>query len=102
MLAMAASLYAAAMEKGAADIELHGGNYGNIQFPHQMHQQRLGDCQICHAVFPMEAGAIDKLKADGTLKAKQVMNKHCIKCHRAEMKAGNPHGPLTCRSCHVR
>jgi hypothetical protein len=42
------------------------------------------------------------MKAQGKLKPKHVMNKMCIKCHRAEKKAGNPSGPLTCSKCHVK
>ena len=93
---------AVAANRGPANINVDGGSRGKIPFPHAQHQDRLKDCNICHSTFPQEPGAIDKLKAAGTLKAKQVMNTQCIKCHKEEKKAGKPHGPLTCSECHVR
>lgn len=88
--------------KGADMMSLSGGKQGSVPFPHHKHQDNLKDCQACHAVFPQEKGAIDKMKAEGNLKPKAVMNKQCIKCHRAEKKSGNPSGPLTCTTCHKR
>ncbi len=88
--------------KGAAQMSLTGGTQGMVAFPHHQHQTRLGDCQVCHSAFPQENGAIDKMKKEGKLKSKAVMNKQCIKCHRAEKKAGNPSGPLTCLKCHKK
>ncbi|WP_155312140.1 cytochrome c3 family protein [Desulfosarcina ovata] len=57
---------------------------------------------VCHSVFPQETGAIETMKASGALTSKQVMNAQCIKCHKAEKRAGKPFGPLTCNTCHVR
>ncbi len=88
--------------QGAADIQIDGGTRGIVPFPHQAHQNRLSDCNTCHAVFPQEPQSLIKLKQAGQLKPKEVMNKQCVKCHRSEKKAGNPSGPTTCSKCHVR
>jgi hypothetical protein len=99
----AASLPAAETDKGAETMMLEGGRQGAVPFPHHRHQSVLGDCNLCHGVFPQESGAIARLKAAGQLKAKSdVMNKLCIKCHRAKKTAGEKSGPLTCTTCHQR
>ncbi len=94
--------WASGEDKGAANMILEGGKRGNVPFPHRQHQETLQDCQICHALFPQQAGSIETLKAAGTLKKKQVMNKQCTKCHRSKRKAGEKTGPVACKTCHVR
>ena len=91
----------AAENQGAENIQLEGGTRGGVPFPHRQHQQNLGDCQICHSVFAQEPGVIQKLKTQGVLKKKYVMNKLCTKCHREKKKAGRPSGPTTCSKCHT-
>jgi hypothetical protein len=92
-----------AMEnKGSPDIQIDGGSRGAVPFPHRTHQDKLGDCKICHAVFPQETQSLAKSKKNGQIKPKDVMNKLCVKCHRAEKKAGNKTGPTTCAKCHIR
>lgn len=91
-----------AANRGPDRIDIFGGKRGKIPFPHAKHQDNLKDCNICHSVFPQEADAIKTLKAQGTLKKKKVMNLQCIKCHKQEKKAGKPHGPVTCSTCHVK
>jgi hypothetical protein len=54
--------------KGAENIELDAGKRGQVHFPHRQHQDRIGDCQICHSVFPQKSGSIAELKAAGKLK----------------------------------
>ena len=93
---------ATAANRGPATIDVDGGSRGKVPFPHAQHQDRLTDCNVCHSAFPQETAAISKMKTKGSLKPKQVMNTQCIKCHKAEKKAGKPHGPLTCSECHVR
>jgi nitrate reductase cytochrome c-type subunit len=90
----------AAENKGAAMITLDGGQRGAVQFPHQRHQAKLGDCNLCHDLFPKQPGAIARLIKEGQLKPKQVMNQRCIKCHRAEKRAGHKAGPVICSKCH--
>jgi hypothetical protein len=90
-----------AQNTGAKELNLAGGSRGEVHFPHADHQKRL-DCKICHTLFPQAKDSIEKLKAEGKLKGKQVMNKLCIKCHRAEKRAGKPAGPTTCTKCHIR
>ena len=93
---------AAASNRGPDHIDIFGGRSGNVPFPHAQHQDRIKDCNVCHSVFPQETEAIKKLKEKGTLKPKKVMNLQCIKCHKQEKKAGKPHGPVTCNTCHVK
>jgi hypothetical protein len=88
--------------KGAAEIKLPGGKRGLVPFPHRRHQDKLGDCEICHSVFPQKAGIIKKLKAQGKLKKKYVMNKLCNKCHRQKKREGLKAGPTTCKKCHIK
>jgi hypothetical protein len=76
--------------KGAAEIKLAGGKRGLVAFPHHRHQDKLGDCDICHSVFPQEAGI------------KHVMNKLCTKCHKQRKKEGIKAGPTTCKKCHIK
>ena len=92
----------ATQNKGAENIEINGGTRGNVPFPHHQHQERIGDCEICHSVFPQKTGSIEELKADGKLKKKHVMNKLCTKCHKEKKRAGQKSGPTTCKSCHVK
>jgi hypothetical protein len=94
---------AAEPRQGAAEMVLEGGRQGPVPFPHHRHQAALGDCTVCHTVFAQEPGSIERLKAAGTLKAQSdVMNKLCVKCHRAERKAGGRSGPVTCTACHQK
>ena len=96
------ALAAEKQNTGAENITLEGGTSGKVPFPHRKHQDNLNDCNICHEIFPQTCGAIENLKAQGKLKKKQVMNKLCTKCHKAEKKAGKTSGPTTCKTCHVR
>ena len=88
--------------KGAESIEIFGGKRGKVPFPHHRHQENLGDCTICHSVFPQKSGSIEELKAQGKLKKKYVMNKLCTKCHKEMNIAGRKTGPLTCSKCHIK
>ena len=88
--------------KGAAEFKLPGGKRGLVPFPHHRHQDKLGDCEICHSVFPQKAGIIKKLKAQGKLKKKYVMNKLCTKCHKQKKREGIKAGPTTCKKCHIK
>jgi len=97
-----AAVSMATENQGAENMELEGGKRGKVPFPHRLHQKNLGDCQICHSVFPQESGAIEQLKSQGTLKKKYVMNKLCTKCHRVKKRAGQPSGPTSCKKCHVK
>lgn len=100
--ALMVSMALAVENKGAQQISIDGGSRGNVAFPHHAHQNRLKDCNICHAVFPQETGALTKLKASGQLEKKQVMNKQCVACHKAEKQSGKAAGPTTCSQCHVK
>ncbi len=58
--------------KGAAEIKLANGKRGPVPFPHRRHQDKLGDCDICHSVFPQKAGIIEELKAQDKLKKHDI------------------------------
>jgi cytochrome c-type protein NrfB len=88
--------------QGAENIILEGGESGVVSFPHKIHQDVLKDCNICHELFNQEIGNIEKLKAEDKLKAKQVMNTQCLKCHRDNRKAGKSSGPVSCTTCHSK
>jgi hypothetical protein len=83
-------------------MDLNGGQRGNVPFPHHQHQEKLGDCNICHSMFPQKSGGIAELQAEGKLKKKYVMNKLCTKCHKENKKSGQKSGPTTCKKCHVK
>ena len=87
---------------GAEHIILEGGDSGVVRFPHKMHQDSLKNCGICHELFDQELGSIEKLKVEDKLKAKQIMNTQCLKCHRDTKKAGKSSGPTSCTTCHLK
>ncbi len=88
--------------KGPETLFIDGGSKGNITLPHREHQEDLKDCKICHSIFPKKGGGINAMKDDGALKKKQVMNKLCLKCHRALKKADKEAGPTSCSGCHKK
>lgn len=104
LLMVAFSLKARAVDqnRGPEKLIISGGRRGDVHLPHRQHQQRLKDCQICHQLFPQQAGSIEKFKAEGKLEKKQVMKRLCIHCHRKQKKAGRPAGPVSCHACHKR
>ena len=85
--------------RGAAQMVLTGGRTGDVPFPHDAHQGAMAECTPCHSLFPQEKGSIERLKAEGGLKPKEVM-KDCQKCHRQKKKAGEKSGPVGCKDCH--
>ena len=56
--------------KGAEIILLSGGKMRDVHFPHHRHQDVLGDCNICHDLFPQKLGSIEELKNQGKLEKK--------------------------------
>lgn len=88
--------------KGRKEISLDGGKIGSVPFDHHLHQDVVGDCMVCHQDFAQKAGALNDAKAAKQLKKKQVMNSTCIKCHKAKKKAGEKHGPTSCKACHKK
>ena len=72
---------AAKENKGAPHIVLFGGRTASVPFSHQIHQNILGDCNLCHKLFPKNSGAIQNLISGGKLQKKAVMAR-CRACHR--------------------
>jgi len=97
-----AGMSMAETNNGAKEMVIPSGNQGDVKFPHQQHQEALKDCMLCHDLFPQQAGSIQDLKQKGTLAQKQVMNKLCVKCHKAKKDAGEKSGPVTCSQCHAK
>ena len=87
--------------KGVENVLLQAGKLGHVPFSHHMHQDALGDCKLCHDLFPQVAGSIDQLKAEGKLKNKAVMDQ-CQTCHRQRETKGEKTGPTKCGGCHRR
>ena len=102
VLGFIAAMAFAVENKGAKDLLLDGGKRGKVPFPHHQHQNTLVDCKICHTQFPQEKGSIKKLKSEGKLAKKHVMNKLCTNCHREKKKAGEKSGPTICSKCHIK
>lgn len=88
---------------GPAELTLTMMKKSPVPFPHQRHQAALdNNCMACHDLFPKELGSIERLKGEKVLRSKQVMNKHCIKCHKERKKEKLPAGPISCKGCHVK
>lgn len=92
--------FAAEVNKGAKEETIPAGSQGDVKFPHELHQQSIQDCKLCHDLYPETPNAISGLKQKGALKPKQVMNQQCVKCHNAKRAAGVKAGPVICSQCH--
>ena len=97
-----AGMSIAETNNGAKEILIPSANQGEVKFPHQQHQEALKDCMLCHDLYPQQPGAIQDLMQKGTLGPKQVMNKQCVKCHKARKEAGEKTGPVACKDCHAK
>ena len=109
LLMLSGILFYAGVSGSGDDVEnreaeiilLSGGEKArDVHFPHHRHQDALGDCNICHDLFPQKLGGIEELKNQGKLKKKQVMQEHCIDCHKKMKAAGRNTGPTSCARCH--
>jgi cytochrome c-type protein NrfB len=92
---------AVSQNKGAENILLQGGKLGSVPFSHHLHQKLLGDCNICHTLFPQVAGSIEKLKAEEKVKKKEAMDQ-CVECHKKGATTGSKAAPTKCSECHKR
>jgi hypothetical protein len=93
----------AGINLGAETMTLDGGSQGKVFFPHKQHQKDDPDsCRACHDLFPQEKDGITLMIGEEKLKARQVMNSLCIKCHREAAKSGKPSGPRSCNACHQK
>jgi hypothetical protein len=88
-------------DTGAELITLQGGSMGTITFPHQSHQSIFVDCKPCHDLFSKEAQVIQKMKTEGKLKRKDVMEM-CRNCHKDLAAKGQKTGPIACMDCHKK
>ena len=99
VLLLIAAFLVAEEKMGAPILVIPGGSKPDVTLPHELHQSTLGDCDLCHNLFPQTAGSIVKLKEAGTLKKMQVM-KQCQGCHKEMEKSGQEAGPVKCDGCH--
>lgn len=91
----------AQQDTGPEEMVLEGGRTGDVSFPHRVHQNALDQkCEVCHDLFPQKKGSIQELIDQGKLKNKEIMNKHCVKCHRETKREGKQTGPISCTHCH--
>ncbi len=81
------------------NYEFKGGAMGKVAFPHKLHQEKLGDCKVCH--HKDEAGKEQKCgtchTADSKVKMKDAAHNSCQKCHKDQGK-----GPKGCKECHKK
>jgi hypothetical protein len=87
--------------KGAETIILEGGSTGSVTFPHGRHQGIFVDCKPCHDLFGKAAMAIERLKSEGKLPKKEVMDM-CKNCHKEMIAQGKKTGPTSCKDCHKK
>lgn len=78
---------------------LSGGTFGDVPFAHEAHQSALDSCDGCHDLFPKTSGAVERLKSEGRLYSRQVMNQ-CTSCHLMRERNGLKTGPTSCSGCH--
>lgn len=88
-------------DKGAESIVLQGGSMAAVTFPHGRHQAIFVDCKPCHELFPQQSQAVDRMKGEGKLQKKDVMNM-CKKCHTDLTDKGQKAGPTACKDCHKK
>ena len=69
----------------AAEVIDFKASYGDVQFPHKMHQGMLKDCKKCHENGPGKIAGFGK----------EWAHKTCKGCHN-DMKRG----PQGCKDCH--
>jgi len=99
LILLALFSYSSGQNTGSENIVLEGGRMGKVSFPHHIHQNILGDCNYCHNLFPKASNSIKKLKAEGKLKKKEIMN-YCRDCHQSKEKNKEKAGPTSCKECH--
>jgi len=90
------SLATAQEANGRAVVTLDlKGEKANVVMNHKLHQEKLPDCDVCHALFPKAQGVLAQHRAQGALEPKSVM-KQCRTCHDKAQA-----GPVEeCAGCH--
>jgi hypothetical protein len=74
---------------------------GMVTFPHGRHQGVFVNCKPCHELFPKEPQIIEKMKEEGKLQKKAVMNM-CKNCHKDLAEKDQKRGPTSCKGCHKK
>ncbi|MCJ7617986.1 MAG: cytochrome c family protein [Desulfobacterales bacterium] len=101
LILLAPFSYSSEQNTGSENIVLEGGRMGKVSFPHHIHQNALGDCDRCHNLFPKTSKSIEKLKAEGKLGKKEIMN-YCRDCHNTKAINKEKAGPTSCKACHQK
>ncbi len=94
-----AAVLAVELNQSVDEMVLKGGRFGNVPFGHKTHHAAINDCTMCHDLFPKARGSIARLKSEGRLYRRQVMNQ-CTSCHFDRAKKGKKTGPTRCGGCH--
>ena len=92
---------AIAQNMGSEIILIQGGGLGNVTLTHLNHQIVLGDCDLCHNLFPQLSGSIERKKKEGKLIDKHVMEQ-CRTCHVQRSENAEKAGPTDCKGCHKK
>lgn len=83
--------------EGPETFELPAPVMGTVSFQHELHQERVNDCETCHHKG-VELGAcpschqISKAAPQG----KDLFHQVCRECHKRQG------GPTACAGCHTR
>ncbi len=84
-----------AQENTGREVFDYASRWGMVTFNHREHQQRVGDCLICHHEG-VEMGVCSNCHGviPGLPQHKDVLHKKCINCHWKKS------GPTDCAGCH--
>ncbi|HKL25540.1 MAG TPA: cytochrome c3 family protein [Desulfuromonadales bacterium] len=90
-------LFSTANAEGPEKFDLPAPAMGTVSFQHELHQERVADCETCHHKG-VETGAclecheISKSAPQG----KDLFHQVCRNCHQEQG------GPTACAGCHTR
>jgi len=87
-----------ALAMGPETITLTPKMMAPVQFPHKMHQGKVGKCTICHHKGLKEPKCTSCHGVDAKApKVKTAFHNLCVKCHKKEKM-----GPTKCMECHKK
>ena len=91
-----------ALDKGAAEIILNADGKKPAKFPHAAHQEKLGDCGVCHHF--VDKDGVRNPCDDGS---PQDYFQKCDSCHNADfanekLRTWKDIGHAQCKACHTK
>ena len=83
--------------EGPETFKLPAPHMGTVSFQHELHQERVADCETCHHKG-VELGACPSCHqiSKGAPQGKDLFHQVCRECHKERG------GPTTCAGCHTR